>query len=56
MKTYKITILITLDGVPDTYTSQWSGWDERTAISQAFLHYAQMGARELKVLDITEKN
>ena len=33
-------------------TQTWSGWDEQTAIAQAFLSHAQRGARSIEVLSI----
>lgn len=56
MKTYSITLLVILEGIPDEHVSRWCGWTEQVAIAQAFLSYAQRGARELKVLDIIEIN
>lgn len=50
MKLYNITIEV--DGV-DT-TSRWSGYTAQIAIAQAFLYYAQNGARSTKVLEIYE--
>lgn len=52
MRNYKITLLVDNEEVQvNSY-----GYTETVAISQVFLRYAQDGARELKVLDITEIN
>jgi hypothetical protein len=62
MKLYKITIEIDISN-EDSHeykvyrgqnTSNWSGYNEQTAIAQAFLYHAQNGARELKVIEIIE--
>lgn len=51
MNTYKITLK-----VDNGETAQnWSGWDEKTAIAQAFLYCAKSGARSVEVLSIELK-
>lgn len=42
-----------IDG--EEHTQNWSGYDEQTAIAQAFTHHAQHGARSLSVVEITQK-
>jgi len=54
MKNYKITIALDLPEYNGEYSSNWNGYSEAQAIAQAFLYYAYLGARELKVLEITE--
>ena len=50
MNTYKIELEVN----SEAKTSRWSGYTEQVAIAQCFLYEAQNGARELKVLSITE--
>lgn len=48
MKNYSITLIVDQE---ETQTRSF-GYTETVAIAQAFLSFAQQGARELKVLEI----
>ena len=54
MKTYKITLELDLAEYNGEHTANWSAHNEQQAIAQAALYYTQNGARELKVLEISE--
>lgn len=54
MNTYKIELSIKKSDETSFTNRQdrWCGYDEQMAIAQAFLYYAQAGARGIEVLSI----
>lgn len=50
METFKLVISVDKEEV----IAKWSGYGAQSAIAQAFLYYAQNGAKELHVLTVEE--
>jgi len=52
MNTYKINLLVTINGEVIEKTETWSAYDEKGAIGQAFLYHALAGAMAIEVLSV----